>query len=178
MVVTQFRYWELSKSCVKTSSVLLVLVHDYSGHCILCFLNREHRKLGPISHYLFVILLHLGRSGAPFSEKNKSAAAYTGRLHSISYPCVPKETRNHTLWLLVQIVHCLSWRLLASSIQCFFTYFFHTCLCLSHIPDTFHLYVCFFVFLFQCSLFLYYSSLHSFYRIFSNLIRTSFCRFL
>lgn len=146
MVVTQFRYWELSKSCMRTRirPVLLVLVHDYSGHCVL---NRNTVKLGPTSHCLFVILLLLGRSGAPLSENDKSAVAYTGRLYSVSYPCVPKETRNHTMCLLVQIVHCLSWRLLTSSTPCFFTYFFHTCLCLSHIPYRFRLYACLFCFL-------------------------------
>ena len=50
--------------------------------------------------------------------------AYTGRLYSISYPSVPKETRIQTMWLLVQIVHCLSRTLLASSLPCFLTYFF------------------------------------------------------
>lgn len=120
-------------------------------------------KLGPISHYLLVILLLLGRSGAPLSENDKSAVAYTGRLYSISYPCVPKETRIYTMWLLVQIVHCLSWRLLASSTPCFFTYFFHTCLRLSHIPYMFHFYACFFLAYFNVTSFFILSSLSSLY---------------
>lgn len=70
------------------------------------------------------------------------------------------------MWLLVQIVHSLSWRLLASSTPCFFTYFFHTCLCLSHITYKFHLYAYFFFFLlsyFNATSFFILSSLNSLY---------------